>query len=440
MSVTSGYYNSQNGDRKYTAEQMSSIFNGIISDGVFANVGSAFSATADESNIIIGIGRAWFNNTWVYNDALLTLPLEPADVLLGRYDAVVIEIDRSEAVRWATIKIIKGVPSSSPAVPTITNSGDLHQHPIAYIYRKADTNTITQVDVRYLVGTDVCPFATGIVDVNPAFAQWQVQWEYWFSEMKKFVVEDDVRVKMLELESRIHTEMYRGSNLGTSITDTQISAIRSGDFTDMWLGDYWVINGFTWRIVDFNYWYDTGGDGHEYAFKSNHVVIMPDESLAYGAMNSTSAGYVGSEMYTTGLWGARDIIKNTFGDILLTHREYLSTQHDEGVPTAGDWFDSTAELANEIMMYGTSIWSNDRDTRGTGSTQGALYTINKTQLALFRVRPEFIMSGRRRQWLRDIARGGRNDNTSFAMVSDNGEASVSKHTNSRGVRPVFAIG
>ena len=42
MSVTSGFFNSLNGDRRYNAEQMSSIFDGIINDGIFANIGTAF--------------------------------------------------------------------------------------------------------------------------------------------------------------------------------------------------------------------------------------------------------------------------------------------------------------------------------------------------------------------------------------------------------------
>ena len=47
MSVTSGFFNSLHGDRRYNAEQMSAIFDGIINDGVFANIGTAFSIKSD---------------------------------------------------------------------------------------------------------------------------------------------------------------------------------------------------------------------------------------------------------------------------------------------------------------------------------------------------------------------------------------------------------
>ena len=43
MSVSSGFFNSLNGDRKYNAAQMSAIFDGLIIDGVFASIGTAFA-------------------------------------------------------------------------------------------------------------------------------------------------------------------------------------------------------------------------------------------------------------------------------------------------------------------------------------------------------------------------------------------------------------
>ena len=41
MSVTFGFYNSKEGDRRYDAIQMSSIFDGIIQDGILQHVGTA---------------------------------------------------------------------------------------------------------------------------------------------------------------------------------------------------------------------------------------------------------------------------------------------------------------------------------------------------------------------------------------------------------------
>ena len=40
-----------------------------------------------------------------------------------------------------------------------------------------------------------------------------------------------------------HNCIYRGKNLGTSVTAEQYAAISSGKFTDLYIGDYWVNQG-----------------------------------------------------------------------------------------------------------------------------------------------------------------------------------------------------
>ena len=57
MSVSSGFFNSLNGDRKYNAAQMSAIFDGLIIDGVFASIGTAFAVKAAGGlTVNVGIG------------------------------------------------------------------------------------------------------------------------------------------------------------------------------------------------------------------------------------------------------------------------------------------------------------------------------------------------------------------------------------------------
>lgn len=186
MSVTSGFFNSLNHDRRYDAQQFSALFDGIINDGVFANIGVAFAITADTGvTITIGKGRAWFNSAWIYNDALLPKTLEGSEVVLDRIDAVVIEVDHGEAVRLGDIKIVKGTPSSNPQRPAMANTASKHQHPLAYIYRKAGSTNISQADITNMVGTSECPYVTGILQVqniDNIVAQWNAQWNRWYSE------------------------------------------------------------------------------------------------------------------------------------------------------------------------------------------------------------------------------------------------------------------
>ncbi len=192
MSVTSGFFNSLNGDRRYNAEQMSAIFDGIINDGVFANIGTTFGVKASSgTTVTVGIGRAWFNSTWLLNDSILPIISDTAEAVLDRYDAVVIEINHSNSVRAGNIKMVKGTPSSNPTYPSMTKTTEVNQYPIAYIYRKAGSTAIAQADITNMVGTSSCPFVTGILQVtniDNVVAQWQSQWTRWYATQTESVL------------------------------------------------------------------------------------------------------------------------------------------------------------------------------------------------------------------------------------------------------------
>lgn len=232
-----------------------------------------------------------------------------------------------------------------------------------------------------------------------------------------------------ELAPEMHRNIFRGKSLGSSVTAAQKAAIKNGSFDDLYVGDYWTIGGVNWRIVDINYWQRCGDTD----FTIPHLVIMPDTNLYTAPMNkknSTEGGYVGSLMYTTNLEQAKTTIANAFGNMILTHREYLTNAVTNGHPSAGAWYDSTVELPNEIMMYGSYVFT----AAGDGSFVSIRYTINKSQLALFKLVPKFIHN-RQWFWLRDVVSAAY-----FAGVGDRGAAACSGASASGGVRPVFAIG
>ena len=223
--------------------------------------------------------------------------------------------------------------------------------------------------------------------------------------------------------------IYRGKNLGTSVTPAQKTAITTGTFEDMYVGDYWVINGVTWRIADINYWYNCG----DTSFTKNHLIMVPDSPLYTEKMNETNitvGGYVGSKMYAENLKQAKTTIQTAFRDLLLTHRKYLINAVTNGYPSGGAWFDSTVELMNEIMVYGSCIYTPG----GTGSIFVNRYTTNKQQLALFSLNPG-IINRRQTIWLRDVG-----SSSYVACVSGNGLAGYYSASTPNGVRPVFAIG
>lgn len=186
MSVTYGFYNAINHDRTYDAVQMSSIFDGIIKDGIFMSIGDHMAVSATTGmGISVGTGRAWFNHTWTLNDAILPLTVEQAEVVLDRIDAVVLEVNADDQARENSIKIIKGTPSSTPVRPTMQDTETLHQYALAYIAVGSGVTEITQADITNNIGLEDTPFITGILDtinIDTLIAQWQSQWDNWISD------------------------------------------------------------------------------------------------------------------------------------------------------------------------------------------------------------------------------------------------------------------
>jgi hypothetical protein len=225
----------------------------------------------------------------------------------------------------------------------------------------------------------------------------------------------------------IKNSLYRGKNLGTSYTSEQQSQVASGKFLDLWVGDYWTINGTTYLIAAFNYYYNTGSP----RLTTNHITLVPAGYMYEHRMNpthTTEGGYTNSEMRTSGLDQAKTKIHADFSGHVITHRRYLCKAAVDGRPDSGAYFDSDVELMNEVMVYGSVIhrapifeWVN--------------VGIEKTQLPLFALRSDLINIGGAGWWLRDLVGQGGN----FALMDDDGVPSYAGAGGTRGVRPVFSI-
>lgn len=227
-----------------------------------------------------------------------------------------------------------------------------------------------------------------------------------------------------------HNSIYRGKNLGTTVTEEQWEAISSGTFTDLYIGDYWVIGGVNWRIAAFDYYLNCG----DTSFTKHHAVIVPDTCLYNAQMNTTNVttgAYKGSAMYTANLTQAKSTINSAFGSShVLSHRIYLSNATSNGRASAGEWTDSTVDLMCEHMVYGSGIFSPVSD----GSNVPNNYRVEKGQLPLFALEPSRICN-RAAWWLRDVITAA-----GFALVTYGGLAYFTNASFSYGVRPAFCIG
>ncbi len=220
-----------------------------------------------------------------------------------------------------------------------------------------------------------------------------------------------------------HNSIGRGSSLGTSVTSTQWTQIKSGTFQGLYIGDYWTIGGVNYRIAAFDYYLS------KKSLSTHHVVIVPDTNLVSNvAMNTTrdaTGGYYGTSMYTTTIDAARTTVQNAFGSAhILSHDIDISNAASGGVVTG--WQSATVDIALMTLanLYGL-----------TTSVPSASQFIDedRQQFPLFFLFPE-LQTINALYWLRDVM-------TDSAFVSMGSSAASRRYADSAtcGIRPSFCI-
>ena len=225
-----------------------------------------------------------------------------------------------------------------------------------------------------------------------------------------------------------HNAYPRCKYLGTAITDAQNTAIKNRTYDDLFIGDYWTINGVNWRIVAIDYYYNVGDTN----FDKGNIIVMPDTVLYNAQMNTTNTtagAYHGSLMRTQNLNNARVIAQNAFGSHLANHRILLTNAVDASGPSNWDWYDSNGvELPNEVQIYGTRVWGS--------ALKGFDVATQKQQFPLLALAPQFV-NIRQSYWLQDVS----SDSVSscFASVGSVGHAGRYAASISLGVRPSVTL-
>lgn len=334
MSVSSGFFNSLNGDRKYNAAQMSAIFDGLIIDGVFASIGTAFAVKAAGGfTVNVGIGKAWFDHTWTVNDSILPMTAPEAEVLLDRIDAVVLEVNGMESVRNNTIKFVKGNPSSAPSRPTLTNEGNVHQYPLCYIYRKYGTAVINQADITPMVGTESTPFVTGIlqtISLDELLGKWQ-------DELDRFT-----NARSQEVDDWIAQEE---SDFTTWFDKMKADLQQEQAVLDQWIAS---------EQADFLAWYNQMKDQLSGDVAGNLQLEINKEEvkriLLVGFEDGTKEFSDDGTVITSTASDGRTLTK-TFSDGFLTMTNVLKSAAGAEVARAVKTFDSDGKLISTVVTY-----------------------------------------------------------------------------------------
>lgn len=239
-----------------------------------------------------------------------------------------------------------------------------------------------------------------------------------------------------------HNSFYRGEDITELFYDGTLSKqIAAGTFDNIFIGDYIIgkESGRKYLVADINYKLSCGNP----EITTPHILMVPENIMGLAAMNSTNTtegAYHDCEMRNTNLGPCKTIIKSDFGaDHILTHYNYFSkTNTVKPYENGGAWVETDIDLMNERMVYGGDAFHNI-EYPGGSSPFVNMYTQDKSQLALFRYRPDLIVarndSGARAYWwLRDLA-----SSVAFACVNNYGSTNYRSATSSYGIRPSFLV-
>lgn len=204
MNWTSGFFNDLGGDRLYNSEQLSDIFEGLISSGVYLDVGERLAVQPNNGlTIQINTGRGWFGGRWVKNDAIYTMTLDAADVTLNKYCAVCVRVDNNVASRKAEPYLKYGAAATTPAKPTMERNDTIKEYCLAYIYMPAGAKEITAAEIEDTRGnSELCGWVSGLIeqiDSKTLFEQFEQIFKNWLASLDDYLNE--------ETEARIAADM-----------------------------------------------------------------------------------------------------------------------------------------------------------------------------------------------------------------------------------------
>jgi len=185
-----GFFDSVNGDRKYTAGDMTRPYELLVSNGVFATPQGTPSTYLQvyangDMTVTVKPGRGIFKDKWKINPNDLLLTLEPAEVTLSRVDSIIVRSDTSTSVRNVTIEVKKGEPSSNAVAPVMERSEDVYEYRLADVTIAPQTTEIEQSDIRDQRGSADCPWVTSLiqqVDTSTLWVQWQDAFDKYYSD------------------------------------------------------------------------------------------------------------------------------------------------------------------------------------------------------------------------------------------------------------------
>ena len=150
----------------------------VISNGVLRGVGDDLKVSAAGMVVTVGIGRAWINGHYYFNDTPHTFAAVSAPIGGTRYDRVFLRLNKSLAVRSVSLVYQQGEASNNPTAPAPVREGDIYDIVLADIYVGTNATSLTVTDTRG--NADVCGWVYSTSGDNSFFESLDAAFDAWF--------------------------------------------------------------------------------------------------------------------------------------------------------------------------------------------------------------------------------------------------------------------
>lgn len=155
--ISSGFFDSlESSPRRYTAEEFSSIFDGLIQDGVYesykTNKHFQVSKINEAGTLKVSVeeGRGWFNHVWVCNTSTVRFTLDPSLSSASRKDAIVICVNKDS--RASSLVYYPGKTDGTNTTNIPSDTSTVFYYPIVNITVPKNATSISQCTLTNTIG------------------------------------------------------------------------------------------------------------------------------------------------------------------------------------------------------------------------------------------------------------------------------------------------
>jgi hypothetical protein len=196
----SGFFDSVNGDRVYSADKFARYFRKVLTDGVLYENGTEFQVVAPETGMVVNVnpGYALVQGYYGLSESTVSLDIAPADATYGRIDRIVLRLDLNSDARVVKLAVLTGTPASTPTPSALTRDGTVFELSLAQILVRAGTGVIYNTDITdERQNTDVCGFVKSrinMIDFETWFQQSQNDFNTWFETVQNDVIDRETAI------------------------------------------------------------------------------------------------------------------------------------------------------------------------------------------------------------------------------------------------------